>query len=267
MRASVRAIFVVPFTESFEGGVPCCYVDIRGKVTIAYGNLVDTPGEVAALPLVRADGSLASIAEKIALWNVLHDDPHAARGGWTYAAKLSPLRLPREAMTALALRRLDTNNAELVRRLPEFEDFNGCAQLALHSWAWAGGADDPYPHMFAALRGRNFASYTRDSEGADLLTGGAALEIFMKEVTPEGLKNNGLVPRNVANRLLMRNAQRIDDYKLDPDLIEWKSLIGVSDVSTVPAIENPASSPTIHPDPHSYLDPSCLDSDPPDEPA
>lgn len=78
-----------------------------------------------------------------------------------------------------------------------------------------GGAADPYPHMFAALRERDYAL--------------AAVEIFMKEMTPEGIRNTGLIPRNVANRILMKNAARVDAFKLDPDMIEWRVDLTVSE--------------------------------------
>lgn len=232
MRPCVRSIFVVPFTESFEGGVSSLYADIRGKATIAYGNLVDTPGEVAALPLVRADGSLASIAEKIALWNVIHDDPHAAAQGYRYAARLSPLRLTREGMTALATARLDANDRTLRARVPDWEDHGACVQLALHSLAWACGANVHYPRMFGAVNARDYEL--------------AAVEIHMNEWTPEGIHNAGLVPRNKANNILMRNAARVHAYHLDPDTLDWHALIGVGDAPTEPQLDNPASSPTIH---------------------
>ena len=229
MRASVRAIFIVPFTEGFEGGVPCLYNDVRGKTTIAFGNLCNMPGDAAALPLMHPGGIPATTAQKIAAWHRVHDDPGGAQGGWRHSAKLTDLRLTREAMTALAMRRADANNAILIQRLPDFEDFNACAQLALHSWAWAGGAADPYPHMFAALLERDFAV--------------AAVEIFMKEVTPEGIRNTGLVPRNVANRILMKNAARVDAFKLNPDMIEWRIDLTVSEEDTLPSLTNPPSIP------------------------
>lgn len=230
MRAVVRDAFI-RFTEPLEGGVACCYADIRGKVTVAYGNLVDSPGEVAALPLVRADGSLASIAEKIALWNVLHDDPNAANGGWRYASRLSPLRLPREAMTGLALSRLDVNDRILAAKYPNWEDLPACAQLALHSLAWACGANAHYPRL------------TNDVLAGDYEA--AAIEIYINEWTPEGKHNSGLVPRNMANKILMRNAGRVVAFHLDPDLLDWAHDLSVADETTQPSLSNPASEPTV----------------------
>lgn len=245
VRPSVRSVFVVPFTESFEGGISNCYADLRGKCTVAYGNLVDTPGEVAALPLVRVDGSPASVAEKVALWNVIHDDPHAADAGWRYAARLSPLRLTREGMTALATGRLESNDRILRAMLVEWETLPACAQLAMHSWAWACGPHAGFPRLFEAVRAGDYAA--------------AAVEIHMNERTPEGKKNSGLVGRNVANKILMRNAGRVRDFHLDPDLLDWTHDLSVSDAPTVPAL--PDSTPIEHVSPDMYR----LDDEPPDD--
>lgn len=230
MRTVVRDSWI-DFTDPLEGGVACCYADIRGKVTVAYGNLVDSAGEVAALPLVRADGSLASIAEKIALWNMLHEDPNAAHQGWRYAAKLSPLRLTRDGMTGLAMGRLETNDRILRARLDNWEDLPACAQMAMHSLAWACGANVPYPRLFEDVRRGDFEA--------------AAVEIHMNEWTPEGIHNTGIIPRNVANKLLMKNAAHVVAMHLDPDLLDWKHDLEVSNAPTLPSIENAASEPTL----------------------
>jgi hypothetical protein len=64
----------------------------------------------------------------------------------------------------------------------------------------------------------------------------------MKEITPEGIVNAGLRERNRMNRTLMLNAARTDNYKLDPELLNWTSLLGVSEAPTQPEIEDPPSS-------------------------
>ncbi len=231
----VRANWLA-FTEPLEGGVPCFYDDMRstpdhpnGIVTIAYGNAIFTPSEAAALPMVRADGTPASDAEKIAAWHTVHDDPIASRHGWKYAATLSPLRLPREGMRALARDRFEINDRILSARLPDcWDDLLACARMAMHSLAWACGANAHFPRLFEAVRVGNFAE--------------AAVQIHMNEWTPEGTHNKGLIPRNVANKILMRNAARVRDYRLDPDFLDWENLIDLDAAPTVPAIENPPSS-------------------------
>lgn len=239
MRAVVRERWL-DFTEPLEGGVASLYADMRqtpdhpnGIVTIAYGNAIFTPSEAAALPMVHPDGTPATDSEKIAAWHTVHDDPHARVHGWRYAATLSALRLPREGMRALALTRLESNERVLKAMLSEcWDDLGACAQLALHSLAWAVGVHSPYPRLFQDVRDGDFEA--------------AAVEIHMNEWTPEGTLNRGLIPRNVANKILMQNAARVRDFHLDPDLLDWTGVVGVSDAVTVPALANPESSPTIH---------------------
>lgn len=252
MRAIVRESWLA-FTEPLEGGVACLYNDVRGKTTIAFGNLCDTPGEAAALPMVHPDGTFATTGEKIAAWYTVHGDPNCASQGWRYASRLTNLRLTRDGMAGLALSRLEQNDRILLARLPDWEGYPACAQMALHSLAWACGPHAHFPRLFQAVTNRDFTE--------------AAVQIHMNEWTPEGIHNRGLIPRNVANKILMRNAARVDAYHLDPDTMRWDYVIGVDDEETQPELSNPASQPTIHVDPSAYLRPEeWLDKDPDDEP-
>ncbi len=261
------------FSEPLEGGCAVPYADIRGKVTIAYGNLCDSPGEMAALPLFRPDGTEATVDEKIEVWRIIHNDPNAAAGGWRYAAKLTKLRLTRDGMAGLALHRLELNDRILAGRLaPDWESYGACVQMALHSVAWAAGAMAHFPRLYQAVRDKVFAKYESkmvNGELTSVLVGGAALEIKMNEWTPEGKLNSGLVPRNAANRILMCNAQRVLDYGLDPDTVEWKSLIDIGDLKTpgamtVAELSNTATYPTLTPEPILHIDPHRYFGDDPD---
>ena len=215
MRDVVRERWL-EFTEPLEGGVPCLYNDRRGLTTIAYGDLCNTPSEAAALDMVHPDGTPATAAEKIAAWHVVHDDKVAAVLGWRYAATLTKLRLTRASMTALALAKLDSNDRILRGRLPAWESYPGCAQMALHSLAWACGAEAHFPKLFADVAAGDWS--------------GAAVEIRMNEWTPEGVHNVGLVPRNKANRILMLNAAIVDTEEVD-----W-----TNDPTDVPTLDDPA---------------------------
>lgn len=247
MRQVVRDAFLT-FTEPLEGGVPCFYDDMRstpehphGIVTIAYGNAIFTPSEAAALPLMQPGGVPATAAEKVAAWQKVHDDPQAAHRGWQYAATLTTPRLTREGMGDLALARLESNERILRSRLPDcWDDLPACAQLALHSLAWACGANTHYPRLFTDVAGGFYEH--------------AAVEIHMNEWTPEGTLNKGLIPRNVANKILMKNAAHVVAFGLDPDTLDWVHDLEVSAAPTLPSLPvEPASSPTIHVDPSDYL--------------
>ena len=252
------------FTEGFEGGVPFPYVDIKNLVTVAYGNLIDPVSLAVDLPFRRPDGTPATKAEIITAW---HAVKNAGASQWYYPhqAKLTSLRLTAGGMAALALGKLASNNVELLRRIPDFEELSACVQMAMHSWAWAVGAWGRFPALISAVNARDFEA--------------AAVHIHIKEWTTDAkgarILNKGLIPRNVANKVLMRNAGRVQAFHLDPDAIEWLAELGVSDVSTQPAIDNPASEPTIYPaapdqptihvDPSAYLRPEeWLDRDPDD---
>ncbi len=228
MRSAVRDAWL-EFTEPIEGGVACLYNDVRGLTTIAYGNLCNSPGEAAALPLVHPDGTFATTAEKIAAWSTVHSDPKCATHGWRYAATLTRLRLTRDGMGGLALRKLDQNDAALHNRLPDWESYPACAQMALHSLAWACGAAAHFPRLFSAAAARDWDA--------------CSVEITINEWTPEGIRNAGLIPRNVADKILMLNAQRVEAYGLDPDMLEWRVILGVAAAETQPDVSLPSSIP------------------------
>lgn len=252
MRDVVRAQWIA-FTEPLEGGVPYLYADIRGLVTIAYGNLVDPMSHAINLPLMHPGGLPASTAEKASAWQAVKNDRDAARKGHLYARGLTKLRLTREGMSDLALGKLDSNDTVLRKRIPDWEELPACAQMAMHSLAWACGPGANFPKLFSAIVARDFDA--------------CAVYIHMSEVTPEGIKNAGLVPRNVRNKVLMRNAQRVQDFKLDPDLLEWEVELAVHEAPTLPAVDNPASEPTLHVDPSSFLRPDEWNPPDPDDAA
>ncbi len=224
----VRAAWL-DFTDPLEGGpsAPVIYQDIRGKVTGPYGVLCDTPSEVAALPMDHPDGRPATAAEKVAAFHAVKNDPFAAQQGWRRAAKLSALRFSLANMHAMALAKWDVHDRILRARLPDWDTYPACARMALHSLAWACGANAHFPRMFQDVANRDFD--------------GAAVEIRINEWTPEGLHNAGIIPRNRANEILMRNAQRVDSFKLDPNLLDWHDVIGVSDAETLTEVDNPDS--------------------------
>lgn len=257
------------FTEEFEGGVPYLYADIRRIPTIAFGNAVFSDEEFARLPMVHLDGSPATSGEKMAAWHAVKNDLQSAFQGHLRAKSLpgNQLRLTREAMRDLALGKLHQNNVVLRRRVREWDEHGACVQTAIHSVAWACGPGFNFPRLIQALDARDFAR--------------AEVEIHMNERTPEGLLNAGLVPRNRANKILMRNAARVDAYHLDPDYLNWKTVLGPSEAVTVPDLssigddaptspggDNAASAPTVYPivhaDPSTYLRP---DEDPDPEAA
>lgn len=225
MRSVVREQFLA-FTEPLEGGVPYLYADVRGLITIAYGNLVDPLSTALGLPLMHAGGVAATAAEITAAWLAVKGDPRAASRGHLYARGLTTLRLTREGMASLALGVLDRNDAAALKRFPDWESYPACAQLALHSLWWACGSAAHFPKLYSACVARDWDA--------------ASVHIQMREITPEGIVNAGLKARNAANRRLMANAARVDGYHLDPDTLAWDALIGVADIETLPDLSTVA---------------------------
>lgn len=269
MRAVVRASWI-DFTEPLEGGVPWLYADVRGLITIAYGNLVDPLSTALSLPLMSG-GTRATQAEITAAWLTVKGDPRAARLGHRYAMGLTVLRLTPTGMAGIALAKLDANDAVLSAQLPDWEDYPACAQTALHSLAWACGAGVMVPGSRGFFPKLHEAVRARDWDAA-------SVHIQMRETTPEGIINAGLRPRNQRNRTLMLNASRVDAYKLDPDMLQWEHVIGVSDAETLPDLStigddddtprepvNAASHATIAPQPIVHVPPHWY-RDPPDDP-
>lgn len=245
MRDSVRFAFV-DFTAAFEGVVPWMYLDVKGLVTVAIGNLIDPIQYAMPLPFVRrVDGSPAARDEIATEWLRVKGDASLARLGHRAAERITTLRLTDEGVGLVVSRKLEQNDAHLKGRFPYIEEWPACAQLAVHSMAWACGPAFRFPLLEVALRAEQWET--------------AAEQCHMNEAG-----NTGLKPRNVANKVLFRNAARVRDFKLDPDLLEWTHVLGSPEAVTLPALDNPASSPTVHPMPDTVAD--FLARDPDDEP-
>lgn len=255
MRSVVRTRWL-EYTEPLEGGVAYPYADIRNLITVAYGNLIDPLSAALSLPFMTTEtphddcvayeslglacGCRATKGQITAGWLAVKGDPLAARRGHLYAKGLTNLRLTPQAMAALALGKLDANDTVLRGRIASWESHSACVQMALHSLAWATGPAFNFPKLVSAVNARDYDA--------------ASIHIQMREWTPEGRHNAGLVPRNTRNRILMRNAARVEAFGLDPDMLEWTRDLSVAEVPTQPELpvlntvimEHPASSPTIY---------------------
>jgi GH24 family phage-related lysozyme (muramidase) len=230
-----------------EGAVPFLYLDVKGLVTTAIGNLVDPLPAALGLPLVRPDGSKATQSEIAAEWaNVKGRTDLKLRGGMAFKS-VTRLRLTEEGVQQVVARKLTQMDAYLARRFrcTEHDDCRAqvelgseCtafgyaswpadAQLGVLSMAWACGPAFDFPHLERALREGDFLA--------------AAAECFMNEAG-----NPGLRPRNRANRVLFRNAAFALGAKLDPDLLFYpRDLSGEAD--TLPSLQAPpppSSEPT-----------------------
>ena len=196
MFASVQSGFRT-FNTSFEGCIPYMYLDIKGLVTVAVGNLIDPVELAQALPFrfksqPGISGSGAATAEQIAAeWQVLKSDSSLAAKGYKACEAITQLELSDDSIALLISSKLNGIESFLKRQqwFQAFEGWPADAQMGLLSMAWAMGPAGPgeFPLFRAACQKLDFRT--------------AAAECKMQEAG-----NPGLIPRNQANFTLFSNA-------------------------------------------------------------
>lgn len=201
MKASVRDGFVA-FTTPLEGCLPFMYLDVRGLVTTGIGNLIDPVAYALHLPFLRDDGTPATASEIEAEWRLVKSRSDLKMHGGKAYAILTQLRLSDEGIEALVARKLAQNDQHIAARFSEWESWPADAQMAVHSMAWACGPGFHFPMLEAAIKAQNFTM--------------ASLECTINETGNPGLK-----PRNAANRVLFKNAARVLEDNLDPEVLYW----------------------------------------------
>ena len=186
------------FNTPFEGSIPFMYLDIKGLVTVAVGNLIDPVELAQALPFrfrnkpgIATPGAPATADHIATEWQNLKNNASLAQEGYTACERITQLELSDDSIDALILDRL-TQNESFLKRQQWFQNFDAWpadAQLGLLSMAWAMGPAGPgeFPNFREACQIGNF--------------NGAAAECRMNEAG-----NPGLIPRNRANFALFSNA-------------------------------------------------------------
>lgn len=202
MHPSVKDIWVA-FNEPLEGLVTSLYADVKGLVTTGMGNLVDPMPAALGLPWELPGGIPASHGAIEAAWKSVKSDPLCMSRGWKYAAQLplNNIRLTRDAVSALIVRKLEEHDLRMRMRFADWEDRPADAQLAIHSMAWAMG-----PAFFKRFP-KFTAAFTRGDYAA------AANECAISP--PHGT----IVIRNERNRQLLLNAAS----STDPSVLQWQT--------------------------------------------
>lgn len=204
---SVRDYFPT-FTEPLEGRVAWMYQDVKGLVTVAVGNLIDTPEEAAALPFEHRDTHLPATRDEIvAEWNRIKSAPGLAKGGHLEAKKIRTLELSDAAMDDLVHRRFDVDEARLAAFYPDWANWPADARLGAHSIAWSGS--------FFPTRWTNFNAA---ANAGDWTT--AAAQSHLQE---DG--NPGIKPRNKADFQLFTNAAAVVAQGLDRSKIYYPAAL------------------------------------------
>ncbi len=235
MRKAGEDAFVA-FTEGFEGSVPWMYLDVKGLVTTGIGNLIDPLPYAIHLPFQTWDHRDATMAEITIQWNFIKATTWLAKAGYKAVAPLlgqNLLHLAPEAIASLVQKKKEQNEYVLMSRFRDFLTWPVAAQLAIHSMAWACGPHFRFPMMAAYLKASQFEN--------------AAKECHMDETG-----NPGLIPRNIANKKLLREADMVQQYQLDPEVLHYPYGVPTSNSASLaeggpPGEEETGSGPIIHP--------------------
>ena len=170
-----------------EGVIPWLYLDIKGLVTVAIGNLVDPIDYALPLPFVRPDNTSASVDEIRAAWCHVKALTRLAHQGHRAAERETQLRLTTAGIEQVVTAKLGEMWGELSKRFPEIATWPESAALATLSMAWACGPHFRFGALESALRAKNFT-----------------LAAASCQISEAG--NAGIVPRNRANRQLYLDA-------------------------------------------------------------
>ena len=214
MKDSVKAAFA-SFSTEFEGSVPWMYLDIKGLVTVAIGNLIDPVSLALSVPFVWPDGRLATSAEIRTEWTKVKSRTDLARKGHLAAKNVSKLRLTDEGLEMLVGKVLEQTAADLRKRYPAFDSWPADAQMATLAMAWACGS--AFGKMFKILD----AALKR----ADWATASQQCRI-------DDSKNPGVTPRNKAMKQLYFIAAALGcdetlHWPADSHVREWQAAMGL----------------------------------------
>lgn len=188
MRPAVRDGFV-PVNAPWEGETTWMYLDVRGLVTCAMGNLVDPVSVAVGQPWKRSDGEPASPAEIVSEWTrIKARQDLKLRGGGAFRA-LATLHLTEEGVKHVVDVTLARMDLAMSRRFERWEEWPADAQMFALNMSWAVGPAwvAKFPRCAAALDEMDFLA--------------AALECHIDETGNPGVK-----PRNRGNVILLRNA-------------------------------------------------------------
>jgi len=230
MHQSVIDAFVA-FSEPLEGKVRSLYADVKGLLTVGIGCLCDPVQSAIALPWVNPDGTPTSANDIATQWRAVKADAaRLSKLHYSYAAKLTTMRLTDAGVIALAKQRLLANEIFLRKAFPKWDTWPADAQLFACSMAWAVGAG--WPVIFGNCR------RLLNNSPADfaLCASGDSPPCAIKT---DG--NPGIVPRNAQNRLLLSSAQLVQDRGLPIEVLQWPSSPVFTDAAHNVGAEPPAA--------------------------
>ena len=199
MRDSVKKSFN-SFTTKFEGRVSWMYLDIKGLVTVAVGNLIDPVDAALGLPFVHKSTKVAATRDEIrAEWTMLKGKQDLAKKGHKACEAITDLRMTDQGMDDLVLAKLTSNESVLKKSFSDWDAWPADAQLGVLSMAWALGPGFPahWTKFTAAVKAQDWTA--------------AAANCKINETGNPGVK-----PRNEADVVLFTNAAAVKATGLDP---------------------------------------------------
>lgn len=204
----------IDFIENYEGRTNWLYFDKHDPplATTGIGNLISHNTGLTtfgfSLPWRFIDGTWAT---ELQIGQEYKDQKARKFTGDGFAwEKTAKLFLDDEDVDFIVLQKLESNQKELAKRFPDFEEWPADAQLAIHNMAWLMGpafaetyANHPgWPKLRAALKAGDFKT--------------AADQCWT------GNDPNHNHRRNVQNNTLLLNADRI--VKGSGESVDWHTL-------------------------------------------
>jgi len=228
MRDSVKKSFN-SFTTKFEGRVSWMYLDIKGLVTVAVGNLIDPVDAALGLPFVHKSTKVAATRDEIrAEWTMLKGKQDLAKKGHKACEAITDLRMTDQGMDDLVLAKLTSNESVLKKSFSDWDAWPADAQLGVLSMAWALGPGFP----------AHWTKFTAAAKVQDWTAAAANCKI-------NETGNPGVKPRNEADVVLFTNAAAVKAKGLDPATLYYPA-----DARTVaaPTPTTPTTAPASTPE-------------------
>jgi GH24 family phage-related lysozyme (muramidase) len=208
MRASV-ADYIYQFNAAFEGVVPWMYLDTKGLVTVANGNLIDPIGLARGLEMRHVStGQLATQSEVDAEWRAVKANVAGAKNGHRWIRKFTRLEMSSEGMEALARKAAESFASACRVQFAEWDSWPADAQLATLSLCYALGPGQ----LFRVFR--SFVNAAKNQDWKSCMVHG--------QIKPVP----GIVERNVAMQICFSNADRVKRELCDAEVLHYPAHVG-----------------------------------------
>jgi GH24 family phage-related lysozyme (muramidase) len=209
-RASVVAALPDLFGKWEGQRLNFMYTDRKGKVTTGTGNLIDPVSMALALEWSNPDGSIASPATVELEWN-------AVKNAWPKVQSVAGVNLSSVRLGAKALDKLMTDTMQgfwnsLEKIYPKAGEWPADAQMMLLSRTWSSG---PGAWQTYGSGGATFKEKL-NADPPDFVGGMAAMKAASAH---EEKINPGIVPRDLAEVQMAKNAADVLAGGLDPDTL------------------------------------------------